>query len=56
MKQYSVYYEGMLIESTGYFESVAKVRKYLRSRYKNNGLGLTFRACYPVFEKRIYSV
>jgi hypothetical protein len=56
MKQYSVYFEGMSIEYTGYFKSVAAVRKYLKSRYKDNGAGLTFRAVYPTVEQKIYSV
>lgn len=56
MKQYSVFFEGFPIEYTGYFKSVSDVRKYLKSRYKNNGTGLTFKAVYPKVENRIYSV
>lgn len=44
MKQYSVFYGKTPIEYTGYFKSVAAVRNYLKSRYKDGGAGLTFRA------------
>ena len=55
MKQYSVYYNGSFIESTGYFDSITKVRNYLKKRYSDVSL-ITFRAVYPVFEKKVYKV
>lgn len=56
MKQYSVYYDGVSIEYTGYFKSVAAVRKYLREKYSNQGAGLSFRAVYPTLGNKIYLV
>jgi len=56
MKQYSVYFEGISIEYTGYFKSVSAVRKYLRERYSKNIADITFRAVYPVAENKVYSV
>ena len=55
MKQYSVYYNGSFIESTGYFDSITKVRNYLKKRYSDVSL-ITFQAVYPVFEKKVYKV
>jgi hypothetical protein len=55
MKQYSVYYMGDYIESTGYFDSISKVRSFLKKRYSDVSL-ITFRAVYPVFEKKVYKV
>lgn len=55
MKQYSVLYDGMSIEFTGYFKSVASVRKYLKQRYSDCSL-ITFRAVYPVLEEKVYHV
>ena len=55
MKQYSVYFDDMMIETTGYFESVSKVRAFLKKRYSNTE-GVTFRAVYPVFEQKIHKV
>lgn len=55
MKQYSVYYMGDYIESTGYFDSVGKVRSFLKKRYSDVSL-ITFRAVYPVLEGKIYKV
>ena len=54
MKQYAVYFQGDAIEYTGYFKTVAAVRKYLKARYKNSGI--TFQAVYPVLETKVYSV
>lgn len=54
MKQYAVYLGSEPIEYTGYFKTPAAVRKYLKSRYKNQGL--TFRAVYPTLETKVYSV
>jgi len=55
MKQYSVMYNGMAIEYTGYFKSVSAVRAFLKKRYSNTE-GVTFRAVYPVFEQTVYEV
>ena len=55
MKQYSVYYNGSFIESTGYFDSVTKVRSFLKKRYSDYS-SITFRAVYPIFEKKVYNV
>ena len=54
-KQYSVYYQGDYIESTGYFDSVGKVRSFLKKRYSDVSL-ITFRAVYPVLEAKVYKV
>lgn len=56
MKQYAIYLGLEAIEYTGYFKTPAAVRKYLKSRYKDNGSGLTFRAVYPILETKVYSV
>jgi len=53
MKQYSVYYMGDYIESTGYFDSISKVRSFLKKRYSDVSL-ITFQAVYPVLEGKIY--
>ena len=55
MKQYAIYFEGTPIEHTGYFESVAKVRKYLKQRYGAQP-GVSFRAVYPTVEGKFYSL
>ena len=55
MKQYSVLYNGRSIEYTGYFKSVAAVRRYLKQRYSDSA-GITFRAVYPELEEKIYHV
>ena len=55
MKQYSVLYDGMSIEFTGYFKTVSAVRKYLKQRY-SDCTKITFQAVYPVVEKEIYKV
>lgn len=55
MKQYSVYFDNMMIECTGYFKSVSAVRAFLKKRYSNTE-GVTFRAVYPVFEQTVYEV
>ena len=55
MKQYSVYFDGQFIEATGYFESVSKVRAFLKLRYSNTK-GMTFHAVYPVVEQTVYEV
>ena len=54
-KQYSIYYEGSFIESTGYFESVSKVRNWIKKRYSNCS-GITFQAVYPIIEAKVYKV
>jgi hypothetical protein len=54
-KQYVVYYQGTPIENTGYFESVAKVREYLRKRYLV-APGMSFRAVYPKLESKFYTM
>ncbi len=53
MKQYSVSYNGVWIEMTGYYDSVKKVRNFLKLKYGKTD-GLTFQAVYPKIEKRIY--
>jgi hypothetical protein len=55
MKQYSVYFDGSFIEATGYFESVSKVRAFLKLRYSNTK-GMTFQAVYPRLEQTVYEV
>ena len=55
MKQYSVYYMGDYIESTGYFDSISKVRSFLKKRYSDCS-SITFRAVYPVLEEKVYKV
>jgi hypothetical protein len=55
MKQYSVYFDGSFIEATGYFESVSKVRAFLKLRYSNTK-GMTFQAVYPALEQTVYEV
>lgn len=54
-KQYSVYFDGEFIETTGYFESVSKVRAFLKLRYSNTK-GMTFQAVYPRLEQIAYEV
>lgn len=56
--QYAVYYMNVAapIEYTGYFDSLAAVRKYLRERYAGNGFGLRFRAVYPQLEQKFHNV
>ena len=55
MKQYSVYYMGDYIESTGYFDSITKVRNYLKKRYSDYS-SITFQAVYPLLEEKVYNV
>lgn len=55
MKQYSVYYMGDYVESTGYFDSISKVRSFLKKRYSDISL-VTFQAVYPLFEEKVYKV
>ena len=55
MKQYSVYYNGSFIESTGYFDSVTKVRSFLKKRYSDYS-SITFQAVYPLLEEKVYKV
>ncbi len=55
MKQYSVYYMGDYIESTGYFDSISKVRSFLKKRYSDVSL-ITFQAVYPLLEEKVYNV
>ena len=56
-KQYSVYYRGTPIEYTGYFKSVAAVRKYLKQRY-SDVTEVTFKVVYPQekMDGKVYSV
>lgn len=54
-KQYSVFFDGIPIEYTGYFKSVSAVRSYLKARYSDTK-GLTFKAVYPKVETKVYSV
>lgn len=56
MKQYAVFYMDTPIEYTGYFKSIAAVRKYLKARYAGNGFGLRFKAIYPTVEEKFYTV
>lgn len=56
MKQYAVFYMDTPIEYTGYFKSVAAVRKYLKARYAGQGFGIRFKAVYPTVETKVYSV
>ena len=55
MKQYAIYFEGIAIEYTGYFESVTKVRQYLVKRYGAQP-GVSFRAVYPTVEGKFYTM
>jgi hypothetical protein len=56
MKQYSLLFDGVSIEYTGYFKSVEDCIAYTRKRYKNGGDGILIRAVYPVVENEYYSV
>jgi hypothetical protein len=55
-KQYSIFFQGMPVEYTGYFKSLSEVRKYIKSRYPSNISDITFRAVYPNVEEKIYAV
>lgn len=58
MKQYVVTLAetGRSIEHTGYFKTVAAVRKYLKTRYGTHATLLKFQAVYPNVEPKIYTV
>jgi hypothetical protein len=55
MKQYSVYFDGQWIESTGYFKSVSGIRNFLKKRYSDCSK-ITFQAVYPIVEEKVYKV
>ena len=55
MKQYSVYFDGQWIESTGYFKSVSAIRTFLKQRYSDCSK-ITFQAVYPALEEKVYHV
>jgi len=46
MKQYAVFFDGMWIEMTGYLDSLAKAREFLKQRYSSTE-GMTIKVSYP---------
>lgn len=47
VSQYHIWYNGMIIESTGYFPTVAAAKKFVAQRYGKNP-ALEIQPCYPV--------
>lgn len=47
--QYAIWYNGTVIEHTGYIATLAAAKKFVRARY-GNGPGLQVQAVYPTLD------
>jgi len=53
--QYHIWYNNMVIESTGYLPSLAAAKKFARDRYSDPA-GLKVQAAYPVLSPEKHDV